>query len=283
MSRLAFITGATAGIGAATARAFAAAGYDLVLCGRREDRLHDLQVELGRQVKVEAIPFDVRDRQALQLATLSHPELFEQVDVLVNNAGLARGTEPLHEGRAEEWDEVFDTNVKALLRVTRAILPHMVKRGSGHVVNLGSTAGHWVYPGGAVYCASKHAVRALTEGIRMDVHGSGVRVTEVSPGLVGGTEFSDVRFRGDHDRARKVYEGLQPLTPEDIAETILWCVQRPPHVNVQEIIVMPVAQASVTMVKRTSPFDAAADASSMVKRASPFDAAADASSMVKRG
>jgi serine 3-dehydrogenase len=127
----------------------------------------------------------------------------------------------------------------------------MVRRGRGHVVNLGSTAGHWVYPGGAVYCASKHAVRALTEGMRMDVHGSGVRVTSVDPGLVGGTEFSDVRFRGDHERARKVYEGVQPLTPEDIAETILWCVERPAHVNVQEIILMPVAQASVTMVKRT--------------------------------
>lgn len=252
MSKLAFITGATAGIGAATARAFAGAGYDLVLAARREDRLHDLQLELGGRVKVEAIPFDVRDKQALKLAGLAHPELFERVDVLVNNAGLARGTEPLQEGDPEEWDEVIDTNVKALLRVTRAILPHMVKRGAGHVVNLGSTAGHWVYPGGAVYCASKHAVRAITEAMRMDVHGSGVRVTEVSPGLVGGTEFSDVRFRGDAPRARKVYEGLQPLTAEDIAETILWCVQRPAHVNVQELILTPVAQASVTMVKRAS-------------------------------
>ena len=250
VSKLAFVTGATAGIGAATARALAGAGYDLVLAGRREDRLHDLQVELGGRVNVEAIPFDLRDRQALKLAELAHPELFERVDVLVNNAGLARGTEPLQEGDPDEWDEVIDTNVNALLRVTRAILPHMVKRGSGHVVNLGSTAGHWVYPGGAVYCASKFAVRALTEGMRMDVHGSGVRVTEISPGMVGGTEFSDTRFRGDAGRARKVYEGLQPLTPQDIAETILWCVQRPPHVNVQELVVMPVAQASVSMVKR---------------------------------
>lgn len=251
VSKLAFITGATAGIGAATARALAAAGYDLVLAGRREDRLEAMQAELGGRVKVHVIPFDVRDKQALKLAAMAHPELFERVDVLVNNAGLARGTEPLHEGSPEEWDEVLETNVNALLRVTRAILPHMVKRGSGHVVNLGSTAGHWVYPGGAVYCASKHAVRALTEGMRMDIHGSGVRVTEISPGMVGGTEFSDTRFRGDHERARKVYEGLQPLTPEDIAETLVWCVQRPPHVNVQEIILMPVAQASVTMVKRS--------------------------------
>lgn len=249
----AFITGATAGIGLATARAFAAAGYDLVLTGRREETLAGVAASIHQAhgVRVDVIPFDVRDAAALRLHTLSHPDLFETVDVLVNNAGLARGTEPLHEGDPEEWDEVIDTNVKGLLRVTRAILPHMVKRGGGHVVNLGSTAGHWVYPGGAVYCASKHAVKALTEGIRMDIHGSGVRVTSVDPGLVGGTEFSDVRFRGDHERARSVYKGLQPLTPEDVAETILWCVQRPAHVNIQDIVLTPVAQASVTMVKRS--------------------------------
>lgn len=248
----AFITGATAGIGLATARAFAAAGYDLVLTGRREPLLVEVAdaIRAAHGVAVEVIPFDVRDATALKLHTLAHPDLFERVDVLVNNAGLARGTEPLQEGDPDEWDEVLDTNVKGLLRVTRAILPHMVKRGGGHVVNLGSTAGHWVYPGGAVYCASKHAVRALTEGMRMDIHGSGVRVTSVDPGLVGGTEFSDVRFRGDSERARTVYKGLQPLTPEDVAETILWCVQRPAHVNVQDIVLMPVAQASVTMVKR---------------------------------
>jgi len=250
--KLAFITGATAGIGLATARAFARAGYDIVATGRREDRLEALHEEISTHgTKVDVIPFDVRDAAALRLHTLAHPDLFERVDVLVNNAGLARGTEPLQDGNPDEWDEVIDTNVKALLRITRAILPHMVKRGSGHVVNLGSTAGHWVYPGGAVYCASKHAVRALTEGMRMDVHGSGVRVTEISPGMVGGTEFSDTRFRGDSAKARKVYEGLTPLSPEDIAETILWCIQRPPHVNIQEVILMPVAQASVTMVKRS--------------------------------
>lgn len=247
----AFITGATVGIGAATARAFAAAGYDLVLVGRREELLHELQVELSGPVRVEAMPFDVRDAASLKLQQAAHPDLFEGVDVLVNNAGLARGTEPLHEGDPDEWDEVIDVNVKALLRVTRAILPHMVRRGRGHVVNLGSTAGRWVYPGGAVYCASKFAVRALTEGMRMDVHGSGVRVSAVSPGLVGGTEFSDVRFRGDRERSRKVYEGTVPLAPEDVAEAILWCVLRPAHVNVQEIVLTPVSQASVTMVKRS--------------------------------
>jgi serine 3-dehydrogenase len=249
---LAFITGATMGIGLATARAFATAGYDLVLVGRRQDRLDAAkdEIEARSKVRVTEIPLDVRDAGALRLMEVAERELLARVDVLVNNAGLARGTEPLQSGDPDEWDEVIDTNVKGLLRVTRAILPHMVARGSGHVVMLGSTAGHWVYPGGAVYCASKHAVRAITEGLRMDVHGSGVRVTSVDPGLVGGTEFSDVRFRGDHERARKVYEGYRPLAPEDVADAILWCVERPPHVNVQDVVLMPTAQASVTMVAK---------------------------------
>jgi serine 3-dehydrogenase len=249
---LAFITGATVGIGLATARAFATAGYDLVLVGRRQDRLDAAkdEIEARSKVRVTEIPLDVRDAVALRLMEVAERELLARVDVLVNNAGLARGTEPLQSGDPDEWDEVIDTNVKGLLRVTRAILPHMVARGSGHVVMLGSTAGHWVYPGGAVYCASKHAVRAITEGLRMDVHGSGVRVTSMDPGLVGGTEFSDVRFRGDHERARKVYEGYRPLAPEDVADAILWCVERPPHVNVQDVVLMPTAQASVTMVAK---------------------------------
>jgi serine 3-dehydrogenase len=249
---LAFITGATVGIGLATARAFATAGYDLVLVGRRQDRLDAAkdEIEARSKVRVTEIPLDVRDAGALRLMEVAERELLARVDVLVNNAGLARGTEPLQSGDPDEWDEVIDTNVKGLLRVTRAILPHMVARGSGHVVMLGSTAGHWVYPGGAVYCASKHAVRAITEGLRMDVHGSGVRVTSMDPGLVGGTEFSDVRFRGDHERARKVYEGYRPLAPEDVADAILWCVERPPHVNVQDVVLMPTAQASVTMVAK---------------------------------
>lgn len=250
MRPLAFVTGATAGIGAATTRAFGKAGYDLVVCGRREERLHELQLALAKEgVRAEAMPFDVRDTPALRLATLAHPELFERVDVLVNNAGLSRGMEPLHEGNADEWDEMIDTNVKALLRVTRAILPHMVKRGRGHVVNVGSVAGRWIYPGGAVYCASKFAVRALSEGMRMDVHGTGVRVTNVEPGMVE-TEFSEVRFRGDAQRAREVYQGVRALKAEDVAEAILWCVQRPAHVNVQELVVYPTDQASVGMVKR---------------------------------
>jgi NADP-dependent 3-hydroxy acid dehydrogenase YdfG len=249
MTKWAMITGASSGIGEATARALAARGYALKLVARRGERLDALADSLAG-AKTQVVPLDIRDAAALRLLDASHPDLFGEVDVLVNNAGLARGTEPLHEGNPDEWDEVIDTNVKALLRVTRLAVPHMVKRGRGHVVMLGSTAGHWVYPGGAVYCASKHAVKAITEGLRMDLHGSGVRVTSVDPGLVTGTEFSDVRFRGDHERARTVYKGLEPLTPQDVAETIAWCVERPPHVNVQDVVLTPTAQASVTMVKR---------------------------------
>lgn len=241
------ITGATSGIGLATARAFAgaSAGAGLVLTGRRPDRLDALRKAFP---EARLLAWDVRDAEALKRLQAEEAGLFD-VDVLVNNAGLALGTEPLHEGDPDEWDVVLDTNVRALLRLTRAVLPGMVRRGRGHVVNLGSTAGRLVYPGGAVYCASKFAVRAISEGIRMDVQGSGVRVTNVEPGLVE-TEFSDVRFRGDHARAEKAYQGYQPLTAEDVAETILWCVQRPPHVNVQELVLYPTAQASVGMLAK---------------------------------
>lgn len=239
---LALVTGATAGIGLATARALAGAGFEVAVTGRRADKVAQIAAELDGI----GLVWDVRDAAGID----KHAALLGRVDVLVNNAGLARGTDPLQSGNPDDWDEVIDTNVKGLLRVTRSVLPGMVSRGRGHVVMLGSTAGHWVYPGGAVYCASKHAVKAITEGLRMDVHGSGIRVTSVDPGLVGGTEFSDVRFKGDHERARKVYEGLTPLSAADIAETILWCVQRPAHVNIQDIVLTPTAQSAVTMVKR---------------------------------
>ena len=239
------ITGATSGIGLATARAFAAAGDQLVLTGRRPERLDALMKELPA---ARVVAWDVRDAEGLARLQREDPSLFE-VDVLVNNAGLAMGTEPIQDGNPDEWDVVLDTNVRGLLRLTRAVLPGMVQRGRGHVVNLGSTAGRLVYPGGAVYCASKFAVRAISEGIRMDVHGSGVRVTNVEPGLVE-TEFSDVRFRGDRERAARVYQGYQPLTAQDVAETILWCVQRPPHVNVQELVLYPTAQATVGMLAK---------------------------------
>ncbi|HET6405643.1 MAG TPA: SDR family NAD(P)-dependent oxidoreductase [Candidatus Thermoplasmatota archaeon] len=246
---LAVITGATVGIGAATARALAQHGYDLVLMGRRMERLEALRQEL-RAVDVLPLAFDLTDKEALQRVAKEHASHLERAEVLVNNAGLALGVDPVHEGDPDEWDVVIDTNVKSLLRLTRLVLPHMVRRGSGHIVNLGSTAGRWTYPGGTVYCASKFAVRAISEGIRMDTVGSGVRVTNIEPGMVAGTEFSDVRFRGDSERARKVYEGFEALTPEDVADTIAWCVTRPPRVNVQELVLFPTAQASVRDVRR---------------------------------
>jgi len=251
MSRLALITGATSGIGAATARAFARAGIDLVLTGRRHDRLDALVNELTSDpgVKARALAFDLRDAAALQAAVASDPAAFETCDILVNNAGLARGVAPIHEAQPEDWDEMLDTNVRGLLRMTRAVLPHMVTRGDGVIVNLGSTAGRWVYPGGAVYCATKHAVRALSEGIRMDVHGSGVRVTNIEPGLVE-TEFSEVRFRGDKAQADKVYQGYRPLLADDLADTILWCVDRPPHIDIQELVIYPTDQSAIRMVAK---------------------------------
>lgn len=241
------VTGATAGIGAACARAFAALGCALVLVGRREERLAALAAECQERwgSELATVAMDVRDREAV--GSIRWPP----VDVLVNNAGLARGMEPLQEGDPAEWEEVLDTNVKGLLYFTRALLPAMIARGEGHVINIGSVAGHWTYPGGAVYCASKHAVKAISEAMRLDLHGTGVRVSSVDPGMVE-TEFSEVRFRGDRERADKVYEGMTALGADDIAETVVWCATRPAHVNVCEVILMPVDQGSVTMVHRRS-------------------------------
>jgi 3-hydroxy acid dehydrogenase/malonic semialdehyde reductase len=246
------ITGASAGIGEATARAFAAAGARLVLTARRRERLEALAAELSQAHGTEChlLPLDVRDRDAV-LSTLGGlPAEWAAIDVLVNNAGLARGTEKVQNGLPAEWDEVLQTNVNGLLYVTRAVTPGMVERGRGHVVNLGSVAGHEVYPGGAVYCATKHAVGAITKGLRMDLLGTGVRVSTVDPGMVE-TEFSVVRFRGDQERADKVYRGMTPLTAADIADTVLWVATRPPHVNIDEIIIKPTDQASATQVHRT--------------------------------
>lgn len=191
----------------------------------------------------------MRDRAAVEAALGGLPAGWREVDVLVNNAGLGRGLDPLPEGDPDGWDEMVDTNVKGLLYVTRAVTPGMVARRRGHVVNLGSIAGHQVYPGGAVYCSTKHAVKAITRGLRMDLHGTGVRVSTVDPGMVE-TEFSVVRFGGDRERADRVYAGMQPLTADDVADAVLWCATRPPHVNVDEVILMPTDQASATMVHR---------------------------------
>ncbi len=239
------VTGASSGIGEACAQAFAAAGSHLILVARRSERLESLARDLGgaHGVDVRTGQVDVRDRAAVEAFVAALPEPWSDIDVLVNNAGLARGIEPLQEGSVEDWEEMLDTNVKGLLYVTRAVLRGMVARGSGHVVNIGSIAGHEVYPGGNVYCASKHAVTALNRALAIDVLGTGVRVSSVDPGMVE-TEFSVVRFHGDAERAAGVYRGLEPLHPEDVADAVLYCATRPAHANVREMILMPSAQAS---------------------------------------
>lgn len=245
------VTGASAGIGAACARAFGAAGARLLLAARRTERLEALAAELreAHGTASHLLALDVRDADAVASTLGGLPAEWAGIDVLVNNAGLGCGTDPLQCGEPDDWDRMIDTNVKGLLRVTRAILPGMIERGRGHVINIGSVAGHEVYPGGAVYCATKHAVDAVTRGLRMDLLGTGVRVSTVDPGLVE-TEFSVVRFDGDRERADRVYAGMTPLTPEDVADAVLWCATRPPHVNIDQIILKPLDQASATMVQR---------------------------------
>ena len=245
------ITGATSGIGAATAEAFCKAGAkEVIVTGRRDEKLRDMAASWSDRydIDVAAMVFDVGDREQVEELARDNPHLFD-VDVLVNNAGLARGTDPLQSADPADWEEMVNTNVLGLLTMTRQVVPHMLKKGTGHVVNLGSVAGRWTYPGGGVYCASKAAVRVLTEGLRMDLHGTGIRVTNIEPGLVE-TEFSVVRYRGDVERAAKVYADTRPLRPEDVADTILWCCSRPSHVNVQELVLYPTDQAHVGMVHR---------------------------------
>lgn len=243
--KLALITGATAGIGRATALALASAGSDLIITGRREKNLKELkaEIEADYKVKVHTFAFDISKRSACEQVVKKNSNLFAQVDLLVNNAGLAKGADFLQEGSFDDWDVMIDTNIKGLLYMTRLIVPSMLANQRGHVINLGSVAGRWVYPKGNVYNATKFAVRALSEGLRMDVLGSPIRVTNIAPGMVE-TEFSLVRL-GDARMAKKVYEGLKPLSPQDVADAIVWSTLRPPHVNVQEIILYPTAQASV--------------------------------------
>jgi 3-hydroxy acid dehydrogenase / malonic semialdehyde reductase len=245
------ITGASSGIGRACAEAFADHGARLIVAARRIDRLKKLARELSnsRHVDVLARQLDVTDRPAVGAAINRLPQAWREIDILVNNAGLSRGLEKIQEGIFQNWEEMIDTNIKGLLYVTRAILPGMVARGRGHIVNIGSIAGHEVYPGGNVYCATKHAVKALNKALRLDLLGTGIRVTTVDPGMTE-TEFSLVRFRGDRERASKVYQGLQPLTAGDIAEAVVWSCSRPPHVNVEQLIITPTDQASVSMVNK---------------------------------
>ncbi|MBF2083706.1 SDR family oxidoreductase [Thermoleptolyngbya sp. C42_A2020_037] len=250
-NQIVLITGASSGIGAACAHFFAEAGARLILVARRLERLEALAAALKTQFGTETLllQLDVGDRPRVESTLSALPEDWAAVDILVNNAGLSRGLDKLHEGDFQDWEEMIDTNIKGLLYVTRAILPGMVQRDRGHVINIGSIAGHQPYPGGNVYCATKAAVKSLTECIKLDLLGTAVRITSVDPGMVE-TEFSEVRFYGDGDRARKVYQGLTPLTAEDIADVVLYCATRPPHVNINDVILMPVAQASTTMAHR---------------------------------
>jgi 3-hydroxy acid dehydrogenase/malonic semialdehyde reductase len=236
-----FVTGASAGFGAAIARRFAADGAQLIISGRRGERLRQLAAELGpRALPIE---FDVRDARAVEQTIGRLPADFAAVDVLVNNAGLALGLEPAHAALLDDWEQMVDTNVKGLMYMTRALLPGMVERRRGHVINLGSIAGEWPYPGGNVYGATKAFVRQFSLNLRADLLGTGVRVTDVEPGLAGGTEFSNVRFHGDDARAQKVYDNTEPLTAEDVADTVHWAATRPRHVNINTISLMPTCQA----------------------------------------
>ncbi len=241
------ITGATAGIGEACARIFAGQGHRLILTGRRADRLQKLKEELP--VEVMTLQFDVREYQQLRDALASIPESWRDIDVLVNNAGLAVGKDPIQEGVLDDWERMIDTNVKGLLYITREVSPWLVARKKGHIVNIGSVAGKEVYPNGNVYCASKHAVNALSQGMRMDMLPYGIRVTHIAPGLVE-TEFSMVRFKGDQQKADDTYKNMEPLTGDDIANIVSFVVNLPAHVNINDISITPTAQANSVMVHR---------------------------------
>jgi 3-hydroxy acid dehydrogenase/malonic semialdehyde reductase len=249
--KIVFITGASSGIGAACAEVFAGQGASLLLAARRQERIDQQRDSLTKAgaAAVHTLGLDVGDGAAVASAVAGLPEQWREIDILVNNAGLSRGLDKLYEGKIQDWEEMIDTNVKGLLYVTRAVVPGMVERGRGHVVNLGSTAGEMTYPGGAVYCATKAAERAINDGLRQDVLGTPVRVTTVDPGFVE-TEFSEVRFRGDGERAAKVYKGMVPLRPEDVADAILWAVTRPAHVNVARILLTPTDQANSLLIHR---------------------------------
>ena len=249
MDKTVFITGASSGIGRATTQLLAEKGCRIVACGRREDRLVALKDTWG--AKLHTLSFDVRDREEVFRAVESLPPEFREVDILINNAGNAHGLDLIDQGSLDDWDAMIDINVKGLLYVTKALLPALLKDGRGHIINIGSTAGKEVYPKGNVYCASKHAVDAINQALRIDLNAHGVRVGAVNPGLVQ-TEFSEVRFKGDTERAEGVYQGYQPLTPEDIAEIIYFVISRPWHVNIADLVVMPTDQASSTIVRKST-------------------------------
>lgn len=247
--RTALITGATSGIGLATARLLGQQGYRLILCGRRQERLESLKQELLPNDQVETLTFDVRDREAVVAAISGLPADFSAIDILVNNAGNAHGLDTIQEGNPDDWDAMIDINVKGLLYVSKAVIPQMISRQQGHIVNIGSIAGKEVYPKGNVYCASKHAVDAINQGMLIDLNPHGIKVTAINPGLVE-TEFSLVRYKGDEERAAQTYKGMQPLTPQDVADVVLYVLQMPAHVNISDLVLLPTDQASATVVRR---------------------------------
>lgn len=250
MNKTALITGATSGIGRATAHEFAKHGIRLIICGRRQERLETIQEALNKQTDVHILNFDVRDKKATLDAIASLPTDFKDIDILVNNAGNAHGMDPIQTGNLEDWDAMMDINVKGLLYVSKAVIPQMTERKTGHIINIGSSAGKEVYPKGNVYCASKHAVLAITEGMRIDLNEFGIKVSAINPGLVE-TEFSQVRFKGDA-KADNVYKGYKALQPQDVAEIIYFAVSRPAHVNIADLLVFPTAQASSTIIKKSN-------------------------------
>ncbi len=246
------ITGASSGIGAACAQAFADRGANLILCARRQQRLDELTQRLKTShVDIHTLKLDVTQASEVNQQLNHLPERWQTIDILLNNAGLAAGLDPVQEGNIDDWERMIDTNIKGLLYVTRAILPNMVKRDSGHIINIGSTAGHEVYPKGAVYCASKHAVNALTRGFKMDLLGSQVRVSSVDPGITQ-TEFYQVRFHGDQKKADATFTGMTPLSAQDVADAVIYCATRPAHVNISEMIILATDQSSAWSVHRRS-------------------------------
>ena len=247
--KTALITGATSGIGKATAIRFAKEGIHLILCGRRQERLDQLKKQLSAFVNVHTLNFDVRNNADIQAAIAGLPPTFSTIDILINNAGNAHGLDPIQTGNTDDWDAMLDINVKGLLYVSKAIIPQMTARKEGHIINIGSTAGKEVYPNGNVYCASKHAVDAISQGMRIDLNKHNIKVGAVNPGMVA-TEFSEVRFKGDTERADKVYQGFDVLKPEDIADIIYFVVSRPYHVNIADLVVMSTAQASSTIINK---------------------------------
>lgn len=248
---IALVTGATSGIGKSTAEIFAKHGYTVIITGRREERLSELQkhLESTYKVKVHSLNFDIRKLSEVEKAINSLPADLKKIDVLVNNAGLAAGLSAIQDGNIDHWERMIDTNIKGLLYITKSVSKLMIENKKGHIINVGSIAGKEAYANGNVYCGTKHAVDALNKGMRIDLLQHGIKVSAVNPGMVE-TEFSIVRFDGDENRAKKVYEGFQPLTPDDIAETIYWMASRPAHVNINDVIIMPTAQANSTTVKR---------------------------------